>query len=123
MRIDKIHCGRRRRFPSEQGRGRIQNATPISKRLRPIENKRDTMIGKNQKTCILALADRKLRFNKFLRLNRRLAPLVTQKTIQALQGLPCKSISNDRGLEFADHRNLSTRNERKQNWNSQAVLS
>jgi len=107
---------RLRRFPSEERRGRIQNATPISKRPKSIEKRkrlghweRDTMIGKNRKTCILALVDRKSRYNKFLKLNRRLAPLVTQKTIQALQGLPCKSITNDRGHEFADHQNLSTK--------------
>jgi IS30 family transposase len=112
-----LRCSRRqrkRRFPSEERRGRIKNATPISERPKKLEKRkklghweRDTMIGLNRKTCILALVDRKSRFNKFIKLNRRLSSGVTNKTVKALSGLPCKSITNDRGLEFADHERLS----------------
>jgi transposase, IS30 family len=105
---------RKRRFPSEERRGKIQNATPISERPMQANRRekrghweRDTMIGKNRKTAILALVDRKSRFNRFAKLNRRLAPGVTNKTIQLLKGLPCRSITNDRGQEFADHACLS----------------
>jgi transposase, IS30 family len=105
---------RRRRFPSEERRGRIKNATSISERPKKLEKRkklghweRDTMIGLNRKTCILALVDRKSRYNKFIKLNRRLSSGVTNKTVKALAGLPCKSITNDRGLEFADHERLS----------------
>ena len=105
---------RKRRFPSEERRGRIQNATPIADRSRQANKRkkrghweRDTMIGLNRKTAILALVDRKTRYNRFAKLNRRLAPGVTQKTIALLEGLPCRSITNDRGHEFADHERLA----------------
>lgn len=105
---------RKRRFPSEDRRGQIQNATPISKRSKKANNRkntghweRDTMLGKDRKTGILVITDRKSRFNKFRKLNRRVAPKVTQETIKALKGLPIKSITNDRGQEFADHQNCA----------------
>jgi IS30 family transposase len=65
------------------------------------------MIGKDRKTAILALVDRKSRYNRFAKLNRRLAPGVTNKTMKLLEGLPCRSITNDRGHEFADHERLT----------------
>lgn len=101
---------RRRRFPSEDRRGQIQNATPISERSRKANKRkklghweRDTMLGKDRKTGVLVITDRKSRFNKFRKLNRRTAPKVTKETISALKGLPIKSITNDRGQEFSDH--------------------
>lgn len=101
---------RRRRFPSEERRGKIQNAVPISERPKKANKRkklghweRDTMLGKNRKTAVLVITDRKSRFNKFRKLNRRLAPKVTHETMKALQGLPVKSITNDRGQEFSDH--------------------
>jgi transposase, IS30 family len=101
---------RRRRFPSEDRRGQIQNAVPISERSKKANKRkilghweRDTMLGKNRKTGVLVMTDRKSRFNKFRKLSRRLAPMVTNETIKALKGLPVKSITNDRGQEFSDH--------------------
>lgn len=105
---------RKRRFPSEERRGKIKNATPIGERSTQANKRkkrghweRDTMIGKDRKTAILALVDRKTRYNRFVKLNRRLAPGVTRKTIELLKGLPCRSITNDRGHEFADHERLA----------------
>jgi IS30 family transposase len=65
------------------------------------------MLGLDRKTGVLALVERKTRFNKFIKLNRRTAPKVTAATIRALKGLPLKSITNDRGLEFAGHKKCS----------------
>jgi IS30 family transposase len=67
------------------------------------------MIGLDRKSAVLALLDRKTRFNKFIKMNRRLEPKVTAATIKALKGLPVASITNDRGLEFADHKRCSTK--------------
>jgi transposase, IS30 family len=101
---------RKRRFPSEDRRGQIKNAIPISERSKGANKRkklghweRDTMLGKNRKTGVLVITDRKSRFNKFRKLNRRFAPKVTQETMKALKGLPVKSITNDRGQEFSDH--------------------
>jgi transposase, IS30 family len=101
---------RKRRFPSEDRRGQIQNAVSISERPKSANKRqklghweRDTMLGKDRKTGVLVITDRKSRFNKFRKLNRRIAPKVTQETIKALKDLPVKSMTNDRGQEFSDH--------------------
>lgn len=114
--LRRSHRSRRRRFPSEERRGKIKNARPISKRSKAANERkkighweRDTMIGLDRKSAVLALVDRKSRYNKFVKLNRRLAPKVTVATIKALKGLPVASITNDRGLEFADHINCSSK--------------
>jgi transposase, IS30 family len=105
---------RQRRFPSEDRRGKIKDARPISKRSKKAKKRRklghwerDTMLGGDRKTCVLVLTDRKSRFNKFAKLNRRFAKRVTKETVTALQGLPLKSVTNDRGPEFSDHKKCS----------------
>lgn len=108
------HKRRKKRNPSPERRGKIPHAVPIHERSLKANRRqekghweRDTMIGKNRKTAVLALVDRKTRFNLFAKLNRKLALKVTQKTIALLASLPCRSITNDRGHEFADHQNLA----------------
>lgn len=107
---------RKHRFPNEERRGKIKNPTSITKRSKAANNRsrighweRDTMIGLNRKTGILVITDRKTRYNKFIKLNRKKAHDVTKATIKALEGLPVYSITNDRGLEFADHKNCSSK--------------
>jgi transposase, IS30 family len=114
--LRRSHRTRKRRFPSQERRGRIKDARPISKRSKAANERkttghweRDTMIGLDRKSAVLALVDRKSRYNKFIKLNRRLAPKVTAATIKALKGLPVASITNDRGLEFADHKSCSSK--------------
>jgi transposase, IS30 family len=112
--LRRSHRRRKSRFSSQNRRGVIKNATPIHERPRSADRRkkkghweRDTMLGLDRKTGILALVDRKTRFNKFIKLNRRTAPKVTAATVKALKGLPLKSITNDRGLEFAGHQKCS----------------
>lgn len=112
--LRRAHRRRMSRFPSENRRGVIKDATPLSERPKGVEKRkkkghweRDTMLGLDRKTGVLALVERKTRFNKFIKLNRRTAPKVTAATIRALKGLPLKSITNDRGLEFAGHKKCS----------------
>jgi len=102
---------RKRRFPSEDRRGKIQGARKISKRPRKANKRkklghweRDLMVGKNHKSAVLVITDRKSRFNKFRKLNGKYAKKVTKETIVALRGLPLKSVTNDRGQEFSDHK-------------------
>lgn len=106
--------GRKKRFPSEDRRGQIKNARSISTRPKTANQRsrkghweRDTMLGKNRKSGVLAIVDRKTRFNKFRKLNRRKAINVTKETVVALKGLPLQTITNDRGQEFSDHENCS----------------
>jgi transposase, IS30 family len=105
-----------RRFPSEDRRGRIQGAVPIQQRPVGATNRsrlghweRDTMLGCSRKGGLLVITDRKSRLNRIARLERRLAPLVTDATIQLLDGLPTRSITSDRGQEFAGHRELAAK--------------
>jgi transposase, IS30 family len=107
---------RKPRFPKENRRGVIQNARPISSRPKAANERklvghweRDTMLGKDRKTAILVCTDRKTRFNRFTKLNRRKAVEVTTKTTQALLGLPVRSITNDRGQEFNDSQALEAK--------------
>ena len=104
---------RKPRFPRENTRGTIKDANPISERPKQADKRkksghweRDTMLGKNRKTAILVCTDRKTRYNKFKKLNRRRAVNVTDKTVIALKGLPMRSITNDRGQEFNDAKRL-----------------
>lgn len=107
---------RKKRFPSEDRRGKIKNTRSISTRPRKANKRkrvghweRDLMIGKDHKTAVLAIVDRKSRFNKFRKLNGKHAKKVTKETIVALRGLPKKSITNDCGKEFADHKSYEKR--------------
>ena len=102
---------RKRRFPSTERRGTIRSARPLSERPKAAESRkqkghweRDLMVGKGQKSAVLVVTDRKSRFNKFRKLDGKFAKKVTTQTIVALRGLPKKSISNDRGQEFSDHK-------------------
>lgn len=101
---------RKRRFPSEDRRGKIQNARPLSKRPKSANSRkyvghweRDLMIGKNHKSAVLVVTDRKTRFNKLRKLDGKHAKRITVETARALKGLPVKTMSNDRGQEFSDH--------------------
>jgi len=108
--LRRAHRRRKRRFPSEDRRGVIKNATPIKERSKKANDRqkvghweRDSMLGKNRRASVLVVTDRKSRFNKFRKLNRKKAKTVTKETITALKGLPVESITNDRGQEFSDH--------------------
>lgn len=107
---------RKKRFPSEERRGKIQNARPISKRPKKANKRkklghweRDLMVGKNHKSAVLVITDRKSRFNKFRKLNGKVAKKVTKETIMALRDLPKRTMTNDRGQEFSDHKNYEKR--------------
>ena len=101
---------RKKRFPSEDRRGKIKNTRSISKRSKKANKRqklghweRDLMIGKNHESAVLAIVDRKSRFNKLRKLNGKHAKKVTRETIIALKDLPKKSMTNDCGKEFSDH--------------------
>lgn len=107
---------RKKRFPSEDRRGKIQNARPISKRPKKANKRkklghweRDLMVGKNHKSAVLVITDRKSRFNKFRKLDGKYAKKVTKETITALRDLPKRTMTNDRGQEFSDHKRYERR--------------
>ena len=108
--LRRAHRTRKKRFPSEDRRGKIQNARPLSTRPKRANKRkklghweRDLMVGKNHKSAVLVITDRKSRFNKFRKLKGKYAKKVTKETIIALRDLPKRTMTNDRGQEFSDH--------------------
>ena len=107
------HKRRRRRFPNEERRGKIQNARPISERSNSANKRkkrghweRDMMLGKDRKSAVLVITDRKTRYNLFSKVPRKTAPLITQRTAKLLKDYPVRSVTNDRGQEFSGHKKL-----------------
>jgi IS30 family transposase len=64
------------------------------------------MIGKDRKNAVIAMVDRKSRYNLFSKVKQKIAVKVTNRTASMLGNLPLRSITNDRGHEFADHKRL-----------------
>lgn len=63
----------------------------------------DTVIGKRGKKCLLTLNDRKSRFLIARKAERKNAKCINRQMIKALSGVTVKSITPDRGKEFAGH--------------------
>ena len=109
------HKGKpRRKKGYRSNRGKI----PISHELseRPVEaNERsrfgdwelDTIVGKNRKSALVTLVDRKSRFLKCAKLTRLGSKEVAAAIIALLHGEPVKSITSDRGREFQLHDNVT----------------
>lgn len=109
------HRRRMARFPREsRKRGHIPDMTPIENRGAGAENRsrmghweRDTMIGNKSGPSLLVLVDRKSRFVAAAKMTDRKASNVSEVTKSVLKNLKALSITNDRGKEFADHKELS----------------
>jgi IS30 family transposase len=65
------------------------------------------MLGLDRSCSILAFVDRKARYNIFEKMNKKTSRNVNLATLKALRNMPLKSITNDRGLEFAGHKKCS----------------
>lgn len=105
------HKKRKRRFPSQKRKSRLKEINPISARPEAANTRsekghweRDLVIGNGHQGALLTIVDRKTRFTKIELLTSKGAVEVGVKTSQALKDLPKKSMTNDRGLEFADHK-------------------
>lgn len=107
---------RRLRVRSSDPRGKIQNVNPIEKRtIRANERReighweRDTVVGKGMSDGLLVIVDRKSRLVKIGKLKTRKADEAARVTVDILKKLPCWSITNDRGHEFWNHREVTKR--------------
>lgn len=67
----------------------------------------DTVIGKKGRSCIVTLTDRKSRFLAGGKATAKTADAVNSVIIKALKGKPLRSITPDRGKEFAKHAEVS----------------
>lgn len=92
---------KRGRFPVSND---IENR-PASAQTRAVTGhwEADTVIGKKGKMCLLTLNDRKSRFLIARKADRKTAECINREMIKAFEGVKVKSITPDRGKEFACH--------------------
>ena len=107
-----LHKSHRKRYGSYERRGRIKNAVSIEQRPELVNTRSrigdwegDTVIGKNKKSAIYTLVERKSLYTIIVKLNGKNATELADKTIKVLKPLSSKihTITYDNGLEFAEH--------------------
>jgi len=111
--LPRAHRKRNKRLKSRDTRGKIPNTRSIHKRSAGANNRsrlghfeRDMMLGSERKGGILAIVCRKSRLIKIGYVPEKNAVATTALTLQLLKPFDVRSITNDRGREFADHVNL-----------------
>ena len=65
------------------------------------------MLGGDRKQAVLVLVDRKTRYAKLGLLRSRDGRQTSLKTLELLRGLPCKTMTSDRGPEFIEYESLA----------------
>ncbi|TLS76913.1 IS30 family transposase [Mariprofundus erugo] len=103
---------RKKRYGSNDRRGKIPNRTGIEMRPTIVDDKSrigdwegDTIIGKGHKGAVVSLVERKSMFICLAKVGRKTARLVADAEIRLLSPLKEKvhTITKDNGLEFCDH--------------------
>lgn len=103
---------RKKRYGSNDRRGKIPNRTGIEMRPSIVDEKArigdwegDTIIGKGHKGAVVSLVERKSQFICLAKVDRKTARLVADAEIRLLSPLKEKvhTITKDNGLEFCDH--------------------
>jgi len=113
------HRGRtRRRKGTVETRGKIVISNRIAERPTEAEQRRvighweaDTLAGKTGSACLVTIADRASRYLLAGKVAKRHSVLVADKMIALLADLPktkCRTITPDRGKEFARHTAVTT---------------
>jgi IS30 family transposase len=111
-----LHKSHRKRYGSYERRGRIKNAVSIEQRPSVVDSRSrigdwegDTVIGKNKKSAIYTLVDRKSLFTVIVKLNGKNATELADKAIEVLKPMSNKihTITYDNGLEFAEHERMA----------------
>ena len=104
----------RKRSVSQDSRGQIKDARSIEERSGSVKGRncfghweRDTMHGSEKKGGLLVCVERKYRYVKLAKLLRRTAGKTAQATIRLLKDYPVRTITNDRGHEFAYHNKVA----------------
>ena len=96
------------------GRGCIPNRVDIDERPKVVEEKSrigdwegDTIIGAHHQGVLVSYVDRHSKLTLLKRIDRKTSDLVTQATIEKLQGLSVHTVTYDNGKEFSDHTRIS----------------
>lgn len=111
-----LHKSHRKRYGSYERRGRIKNAISIEKRPEMVNQKirvgdweGDTIIGKDRKSAIYTLVERKTLYTIIVKLAGKNAKALADKTIKVLKPIAERihTITYDNGLEFAEHERMA----------------
>ena len=70
---------------------------------------RDTIVGRRGGSALLTLVERVSRYTKVVHVASLESEVVSQATVQALAGLPLRSITNDNGREFCNEQSLQAK--------------
>ena len=107
---------RRKRYGSNERRGKIANRVSIEQRPAIVEDRKrlgdweaDTMIGKKSPYALVTLVERKSRFTLLKKIDQRTAAAAKMAIIQMLAPYKTKTltITRDNGKEFADHQEFA----------------
>lgn len=111
-----LHKTHRKRYGSYDRRGRIKNAISIEERPKIVDDKArvgdwegDTIIGKDRKSAIYTLVERKTLYTIIVKLTGKNAKDLADKAIKVLKPLAeqIHTITYDNGLEFAEHEHMA----------------
>lgn len=110
------HHGKTRHYKNHtETRGKITISHDIEQRPNGAENRSrkghweaDTVAGKQGKACLVTLVDRKTRYLVGGKAQAKKAQNVAETIITALQNQPTRTITPDRGKEFAHHPHVTS---------------
>ncbi|EHK90104.1 IS30 family transposase [Aggregatibacter actinomycetemcomitans] len=98
----------------EEKRGKIVISNPLERRPKSAKNRSrfghweaDMVLGKVRKACLVTLTDRKSRFLPAKKVPAKQSELVKDAMIALLKSHKLRSITPDRGKEFAKHRKVT----------------
>ncbi|WP_036768374.1 IS30 family transposase [Photorhabdus australis] len=106
----------RKRYGRYEKRGKIKNRVSIDERPEFVDKKErigdwegDTIMGKDKKSVLLTLVDRKTLYTIIVKLDSKRALEVAKAVVKVLYPLKqrVKTITFDNGLEFAEHEIMS----------------
>ena len=107
---------RRRRWDEEELRGKIRISNPLSARPEEANGRQrlgdweaDTVIGKDGHSCAVTLVDRRSRFLLLRKVPSKSSAPVCSAMVAMLCGRPLRSVTPDRGKEFAMHGEVTRR--------------
>lgn len=117
LKLRKKRKNKRKRLKKDDNRGKIPNRVMIDKRPEIINNKErigdwegDTIIGKDHKSAMFTLVERKSKFTFIFPLNAKKANEIEQKMTNSFKQttIPITSLTFGNGHDFTNHENIST---------------
>ena len=106
----------RKRYGSYDRRGKLKNRVSIDERPLVVDLQKrigdwegDTIIGKNRKSALLTLVERKTLYTIIVKITGKRADVLADNAIEVLRPLSdrFKTLTLDNGLEFSEHERIS----------------